>query len=151
MMRPSLLSCSVQTFTRLTRGRTTRARLPCALALLLAAALMLGVSACATTVTGAQSTSLSGQPTAQATQSTQQGTQPTAQATQPTTQITPTAPPVPPAPPGIQEVSHTETLQGGTGGSVTASCPQGDIALGGGWTIPAQGARVYAAKVNGNS
>jgi hypothetical protein len=50
----------------------------------------------------------------------------------------------------VHEVAQTTTLQGVDPGPATASCPQGELALGGGWTVPAQQAHVYAARLSGN-
>jgi hypothetical protein len=52
----------------------------------------------------------------------------------------------------IHEVAATALLVGGNTSQVTASCPAGELALSGGWDLsrPA-GARVYAAKIVGNS
>ncbi len=62
-------------------------------------------------------------------------------------------PPGPTAtPPAISmhEVAQTTTLSGGQTGPVVATCPQGELALSGGWDIPSQNARVFAAKVTNN-
>jgi hypothetical protein len=53
--------------------------------------------------------------------------------------------------PAVHEVAQTATLTGGNTGPVTATCPQGQIALGGGWSVPTQQARVLAAKLSGAS
>ena len=56
-----------------------------------------------------------------------------------------------PLSPAVHEVAQTTTLNGGNTGPVTATCPQGEVALGGGWNVPTQQARVFAATLNGNS
>ncbi len=56
-----------------------------------------------------------------------------------------------PARPSVHEVAQTATLNGGNTGPVTATCPAGEIALGGGWNVPTQQARVFAATLNGNT
>ena len=50
------------------------------------------------------------------------------------------------------EVAQTTILPATAGqhGPATASCPQGELALGGGWSVPAQ-AHVYAAMLTGNT
>jgi hypothetical protein len=48
------------------------------------------------------------------------------------------------------EVAQTTTLVGGQTGPVVATCPQGELALSGGWNIPTQNARVFAARVVNN-
>ena len=60
----------------------------------------------------------------------------------------PTATPLAPQP-SIHEVAQTTTLNGGSAGPVTATCPQGEVALGGGWDVPTQQARVFSATLNG--
>jgi hypothetical protein len=60
--------------------------------------------------------------------------------------IPPTAPPVAVS---VHEVAQTTTLNGGNTGPITATCPQGEIALGGGWNVPTQQAHVFAATLNG--
>src|SRR5436309_12151221 len=62
----------------------------------------------------------------------------------------PTATPTP-ARPSVHEVAQTTTLNGGQTGPVTATCPQGEVALGGGWSVPTQQARVFAATLSGNT
>jgi len=59
----------------------------------------------------------------------------------------PTATPTP-ARPTVHEVARTAILNGGDTGPVVATCPQGEVALGGGWSVPTQGARVFAAMAN---
>jgi hypothetical protein len=62
-------------------------------------------------------------------------------------------PPDPTATPSaisVHEVTQTTTLSGGQTGPVIATCPQGEFALSGGWDIPSQSARVFAAKVTNN-
>jgi hypothetical protein len=75
-----------------------------------------------------------------------------------------------PARPPVHEVAQTTTLAGTGTGPATATCPRGEVALGGGWELPspanlvnsqaslAAGAsplspegRVFAAKLNGNT
>ena len=53
--------------------------------------------------------------------------------------------------PSVHEVAQTTTLNGGNTGPVSATCPQGEVALGGGWNVPPQQARVFAATLNGNT
>jgi hypothetical protein len=48
-------------------------------------------------------------------------------------------------------VAQTTTLNSGDSGPVSATCPQGEVALGGGWNVPTQQARVFAARLNGNT
>jgi hypothetical protein len=70
----------------------------------------------------------------------------------PTIQTTKPANPATPIPSSIasaHEVAETTTLDGGSTGPATATCPQGEFALGGGWSVPAQGARVFAARASG--
>lgn len=55
-----------------------------------------------------------------------------------------------PPPLSVHEVAQTTTLSGGQTGPVIATCPQGELALSGGWDIPAQNARVFAAKITNN-
>lgn len=52
--------------------------------------------------------------------------------------------------PGIREIANTVMLTGTSTGPVIASCPPGEVALGGGWNVPPR-ARVFAAVLNGNS
>jgi len=67
------------------------------------------------------------------------------------TQIAFPTPPSKPLRPTVHEVAQTTTLNGGNTGPATATCPQGELALGGGWSVPPQGARVLAAKITGNT
>jgi hypothetical protein len=60
-------------------------------------------------------------------------------------------PPVKPLRPSVHEVVQTTTILGGSSGPATASCPQGELVLGGGWSVPPQGARVLAAKATGTT
>jgi hypothetical protein len=53
-------------------------------------------------------------------------------------------------PPTTHEVAQTTTLPYGATGPATATCPQGEIALGGGWSVP-QNKRVFATKLSGNA
>lgn len=52
--------------------------------------------------------------------------------------------------PGIHEVANTVTLSGTNTGPVLATCPAGEVALGGGWNVPPR-ARVFAAVLQGNT
>lgn len=63
----------------------------------------------------------------------------------------PVATPPRPLAPSVHEVAQTTTLNGGNTGPVSATCPQGEVALGGGWNVPTQQARVFAATLNGNT
>lgn len=75
-----------------------------------------------------------------------------------------------PAAPSVHEVAQTTSLAGTSVGPATATCPQGEVALGGGWELPSpasggsihpmrneavsvslEGARVYKALLTGNS
>jgi streptogramin lyase len=56
-----------------------------------------------------------------------------------------------PATPSVHEVAHTTNLAGGSTGSVEATCPEGERALGGGWSVPAAQARVFAARESGGA
>jgi hypothetical protein len=49
------------------------------------------------------------------------------------------------------EVTRTTILTRANPGPATASCPQGQLALGGGWSLHAQGASVFAAMLTGNT
>lgn len=51
---------------------------------------------------------------------------------------------------GVHEIANTVTLTGTSTGPVLASCPPGEVALGGGWSVPSQD-RVFAAQLNGNT
>jgi hypothetical protein len=68
-----------------------------------------------------------------------------------TTTIALATPPVRTLRPSVHEVAQTTTLNGGNTGPATATCPQGELALGGGWSVPAQGARVFAASLNSDT
>lgn len=76
----------------------------------------------------------------------------------------------PPAAPSVHEIAQTTTLAGTSVGPATATCPQEEVALGGGWELPSpapggsihplrnevlsvslEGARVYKALLTGNS
>jgi hypothetical protein len=48
------------------------------------------------------------------------------------------------------EVARSATLVSGDSGPVVATCPQGELALSGGWSVPSTRTHVYAAKVLGN-
>jgi hypothetical protein len=56
---------------------------------------------------------------------------------------------VPPAP-TIHEVAQTTTLPYDNTGPATATCPAGEVALGGGWSVP-KNKRVFATKLSGNT
>lgn len=75
-----------------------------------------------------------------------------------------------PAAPSVHEIAQTTTLAGTSVGPATAACPPGEVALGGGWELPApatggsihplrndvvtvslEGARVYKALLTGNT
>ncbi|HLY30527.1 MAG TPA: hypothetical protein VKQ36_05840, partial [Ktedonobacterales bacterium] len=56
-----------------------------------------------------------------------------------------------PAGPWVHEVAQTTTLYGYNTGPVTAACPQGQVALGGGWKVATQGVHVFAAYLVGNA
>jgi hypothetical protein len=78
---------------------------------------------------------------------------PTATATgTPTKPVTLPVPTTTPAPliPAIRQVAHSATLNGTSTGPVSVSCPQGSIALGGGWTVPTAN-RVFKALLSGNT
>jgi hypothetical protein len=53
----------------------------------------------------------------------------------------------------VHQVAQTTTLPYGDIGPATVTCPQGEYALSGGWSLPNQGdgARVIAARIDGNS
>lgn len=53
--------------------------------------------------------------------------------------------------PAIQEIAHSTTLYNDSTGPATATCPQGEYALGGGWHVPNQDARVFAALASGST
>ena len=44
----------------------------------------------------------------------------------------------PPTGPFVHEVAQTTTLAGTGTGPATATCPQGEVALGGGWELPSR-------------
>jgi hypothetical protein len=52
--------------------------------------------------------------------------------------------------PSVHEVAQTTVVQSGTIATATATCPQGEYALGGGWNVPAHGARVLASYSSGH-
>ncbi len=52
--------------------------------------------------------------------------------------------------PGIHEIANTVTLTGTSTGPVLVSCPPGEVALGGGWSVPPR-AHVFAAALKGNT
>ena len=66
----------------------------------------------------------------------------------PAQQVTPSAAMT--AGPSVHEVAQTTMLARATLVTASATCPQGEFALGGGWDVPAQ-ARVFAAQLNGNT
>jgi hypothetical protein len=124
--------------------------------LALVAMLLLALSSCA--ITSADGAASSGPTAGAATSPGAQGT-PTSAGTQapsatathaptepPRSTPTKTATPKPPVP-SVHAVAHTTTLYGGQTGPVTASCPQGEFALGGGWSAPSQHAHVFAARL----
>ncbi len=57
--------------------------------------------------------------------------------------------------PSVHQVEQTTTLSGSDPGPVSASCPQGEVALGGGWSVhwsvSGINARVFAAVLTGNT
>jgi hypothetical protein len=56
-----------------------------------------------------------------------------------------------PATPSVHEVAQTTTLLGGDTGPALATCPAGERALGGGWSVPTSQARVFAARRTGDA
>ena len=56
-----------------------------------------------------------------------------------------------PQTPTITEYAQTATVFGLLNGTVSATCPLGAYALGGGWAFAGQSARVFGAAVSGNS
>jgi hypothetical protein len=53
--------------------------------------------------------------------------------------------------PSIHQVEQTWTLSDTYIGPATATCPQGEFALSGGWSVPPQGVQVVSAGVSGNT
>lgn len=53
--------------------------------------------------------------------------------------------------PSLHQVSKTTTLYGGDTGPATVSCPTGELALGGGWSVSAQTVQVLATYLDGNT
>jgi hypothetical protein len=76
------------------------------------------------------------------------GTQIRGASTAPAQQVTPSAAPT--TGPSVHEVAQTTMLTRATLVTASATCPQGEFALGGGWDVPTQ-ARVFAAQLNGNT
>ena len=64
----------------------------------------------------------------------------------------PTHSPTPqPSKPSVYQVAKTTTLYGRDTGPATASCPQGELALGGGWSVAAPAVQILAAYLDGNT
>jgi hypothetical protein len=105
-------------------ARATPSRLLAILAPVLAGVLapLLAILGCA--VTGGQTTRLANPPTATLSKA--------------------------PISPTVHQVAQTATPNNPYASHFTASCPQGEIALGGGWTVP-QSARVVAAMITGGN
>jgi len=142
--------------------RRRQARIGGVAALALVATLLLALSSCSPTDTHGSSLA-SGSPTAgdrqtpntpddpkDATPTTTRSNTPTATRTfTPTATKTPTKTATPlPQTPSTHEVARTTTFYGGSVIPATATCPQGELELGGGWSVPPQGARVFAAMIS---
>jgi hypothetical protein len=56
---------------------------------------------------------------------------------------------IPSSLPSVHEVAQTTVVQSGTIATATATCPQGEFALGGGWNVPVQSGRVMASHRSG--
>jgi hypothetical protein len=122
----------------------------------LVALMLVALSSC-TSTTAYGSARDSGSPTASAPQSPTAGQPFVATATSRVTRTVTTSATLPVATvtsalvtPSIVQVARTATLSGTSTGPVAVSCPMGDIALSGGWSVPT-GNRVYKAILSGNS
>lgn len=66
-----------------------------------------------------------------------------------------TTPTMPAAIPAVaistHEVAQTVTVGSTRPDYATANCPQGEVALGGGWSVPSQNVRVFKALLTGNT
>jgi hypothetical protein len=51
----------------------------------------------------------------------------------------------------VHEVARTTTFSVGSIVPATASCPDGEVALGGGWSVPAYNAHVFAAQLTSST